>query len=75
MKNYYVQYTIDGTTEARQVYARSEEDAVERMLRRISIAGINHGSSYDVTDIRVVSRTRAKSLLKNTLRKSVRGAR
>jgi len=62
MKDYHIEYTIDGVPMARVREARTEEAAIAQIQRQFP----------DATDIHVVSKKRAMSLSGNTLRHAVR---
>ena len=62
MRNYHIEYTIDGVPMARVREAQGEEVAIAQIQRQFP----------DATNIRAVSKKRAMSLSGNTLRHAVR---
>ena len=61
MRNYYIEYTIDGVTMARTRNAQKEEAAIAQIQRQFPNA----------TNVHAVSKKRAMSLSRNTLRHTV----
>ena len=61
MRNYYIEYTINGVPMARVRNAQEEETAIAQIQRQFP----------DATNVRAVSKKHAMSLSGNTLRHAV----
>ena len=64
MRNYYIEYTINGVSMARARNARGEEAAIAQIQRQFP----------DATNVRAVSKKHAMSLSGNTVRHAVQTA-